>query len=189
MTTIDHTLFLWVNATPATPSGLIASARWFSEVLPNVALLALAPLALAGPQARRQVLGAALAMVLAWMAVRGLKGVFDMPRPFTLGLGYQWIQHADTPTFPSYHATVSAAWSAGLVFNARRHLQAWILVAGCVALAIAWSRVFLGVHFVSDVAMGLALGVSCALVARQCIASARGWISDVRSRQVGSEIR
>ncbi len=189
MTSIDQALFLWMNATPATPSGLIALARWFSEVLPIVALLALAPLALAGPQARKQVLGAALAMVLAWMAVRGLKGVFDMPRPFNLGLGYQWIQHAGTPTFPSYHATVSAAWSAGLVFHARHHLRAWIPVAGCVTLAIAWSRVFLGVHFVSDVAMGLALGVSCALVARQCITTAAGWLGAFRSRQVGSGIR
>ena len=120
MISIDHALFFWMNATPATPSGLIALARWFSESLPTVALLALVPLALLGPQARKQVMCAALAMVLAWVAVRGLKGVFDMPRPFTLGLGYQWIQHAGTPTFPSAHATVSAAWSAGLarIFHA-----------------------------------------------------------------------
>ncbi|QHE77944.1 phosphatase PAP2 family protein [Hydrogenophaga sp. PBL-H3] len=189
MTSIDNALFLWINATPATPPGLIALARWCSEVLPTVALLALAPLALAGQQARRQVMGAALAMALAWLAVRGLKGVFDMPRPFTLGLGHQWIPHAVTPAFPSYHATVSAAWSAGLLFHARRHLRVWILLAGCVTLAIAWSRVFLGVHFVSDVAMGLALGVSCALVARQCMAGAAGWLGAFRSRQVGSGIR
>lgn len=84
---------------------------------------------------------------------------------------------------------MSAAWSAGLVFHARHHLRAWIPVAGYVTLAIAWSRVFLGVHFVSDVAMGLALGVSCALVARQCIATAAGWLGAFRSREVGSGIR
>lgn len=189
MTSIDHALFLWLNATPATPPGLIALARWCSEILPTVAVLALVPLALVGPQARRQVLGAALAMALAWMVVRGARGMFDMPRPFTLGLGHRWIPHAGTPTFPSYHATVAAAWSAGLVFHARRHLLAWFSVAGCVTLAIAWSRVFLGVHFVSDVAMGVALGVACALVARQFIAGAAGWLGAIRSREVGSGIR
>lgn len=189
MTSLDQLLFLWLNATPATPEGLITLARWFSEALPTVALLALIPLALSGPRARKQVLGATLAMLLAWVAVRGLRGVFDMPRPFTLGLGHQWLEHAGTPSFPSYHAAVSAAWSAGLVFHARRNLRAWVLMAGGVTLTIAWSRVFLGVHFVSDVAMGLALGVTCALLARQFITSAAWWLRSVRSRQVGSEIR
>ncbi len=189
MTSFDQLLFLWLNATPATPAGLITLARWFSEALPTVALLALIPLALAGPRARKQVLGAVLAMLLAWVAVRGLRGVFDMPRPFTLGLGHQWLEHAGTPSFPSYHAAVSAAWSAGLVFHARRNLRSWVPMAGGVTLAIAWSRVFLGVHFVSDVAMGLALGVTCALIARQLITSAAWLLNSVRSRQVGSEIR
>ncbi|MCY1559533.1 hypothetical protein D9M68_965830 [compost metagenome] len=40
-------------------------------------------------------------------------------------------------------------------------------MAGGVALAIAWSRVFLGLHFVSDIAAGLLLGAACALTVRQ----------------------
>jgi undecaprenyl-diphosphatase len=43
----------------------------------------------------------------------------------------------------------------------------WLLVAGGLALTIAWSRVFLGLHFVSDIAVGLVLGAACALTARQ----------------------
>lgn len=167
MTRLDTLLFLWINATPDTPAWLLALARWVSTDLPALAVLALVPLLLFGRGGRRQCLGVCLAMVLAWLAVRGIRETVHVARPFELGLGGQWLEHAATASFPSFHAAVAGAWAVGLAFFAPWHPRRWLVAAGAVALAIAWSRVFLGLHFVSDIAVGLLLGVACAVTARR----------------------
>lgn len=167
MTRIDHLLFLWINATPDTPAWLMALARWLSTDLPALAVLALLPLVLIGPAARRQVLGVGLAMALTWLAVRGIRETVHVARPFELGLGGQWLVHAATAGFPSFHAAVAGAWAAALALFAPHSPRRWLLLAGGVALAIAWSRVFLGLHFVSDVTAGLLVGAACAAAAQQ----------------------
>lgn len=167
MTPLDTLLFLWINASAATPAWLLALARWVSTDLPALAIVALVPLVLFGPAARRQLLGVCLAMVLAWLAVRGIRETVHVARPFELGLGRQWLAHAATASFPSFHAAVAGAWAGGLAMFAPQRPRLWLALAGGVALAIAWSRVFLGLHFVSDIAVGLVLGAACAVTARQ----------------------
>jgi undecaprenyl-diphosphatase len=178
MTPLDTLLFLWINATPATPAWLLALARWASTELPAQALVALAPLVLFGPAARRQLLGVCLAMALAWLVVRGFRETVHVARPFELGLGRQWLAHAATAGFPSFHATVAGAWAAGLALFAPQRPRLWGTLAGGVALAIAWSRVFLGLHFVSDIAAGLVLGAACAITVSQAL----GWLARRRRR-------
>ena len=68
-------------------------------------------------------------------------------------------------SFPSGHATAAAACYAGLALIAGRRRSARarsILVgaAGGIAVAVATSRVLLGVHWLTDVRAGLALGWS-----------------------------
>lgn len=167
MTPLEAQLFLWINATADTPAWLIALARWVSTDLPALAVLALVPWVLFGRAARRQLLGVCLAMALAWLAVRGIRETVQVARPFELGLGRQWLAHAASASFPSFHAAVAGAWAAGLAMFALHRPRLWLALAGGVALAIAWSRVFLGLHFVSDIAVGLLLGAACALTTRQ----------------------
>lgn len=169
MTQLDHLLFLWINATAGTPEWLLALARWASTDLPAFAVVALAPLVLFGRASRRQFLGVCLAMVLAWLAVRGIRETVHVARPFELGLGRQWLAHAATASFPSFHAAVAGAWAASLVLLAPSRPRWWMGLAGGVALAIAWSRVFLGLHFVSDIVVGLVLGLACAVTSRQAM--------------------
>lgn len=167
MTRLDTLLFLWINAASDTPAWLLELARWISNDLPALAIVGLVPQMLFGPTARRQVLGACLAMTLAWLAVRGVRETVHVARPFELGLGLQWLAHAATAGFPSFHAAVAGAWAAALTLFAPRPTRWWLLFAGGLALLIAWSRVFLGVHFVSDVAVGLVLGAASAVTARR----------------------
>lgn len=190
MTRIDTWLFLSINATADTPNWLIALGRWVSTDLPLLAIVALVPLLLFGPASRRQLLGVGLAMVLAWLTVRGIREAVHIARPFELGVGQQWLAHSASASFPSFHAAVASAWAAGLVLFAPRHPRVWLLVAGALALAIAWSRVFLGLHFVSDIAAGVVLGVASAVTARQCLA----WVGRRRAApalrpMAGSETR
>jgi undecaprenyl-diphosphatase len=75
------------------------------------------------------------------------------------------IAHTLGPSFPSGHTTGAAACFAGfaLVLGRGRSRNAQAMLAGLavfVAVAVAASRVLLGVHWLSDVIAGLALGWS-----------------------------
>ncbi len=71
--------------------------------------------------------------------------------------------HLLGPSFPSGHtATAAAFWAAAALLLGRgRSQRAHALLAGgavAIAVAVACSRVFLDVHWFSDVLGGLALG-------------------------------
>ncbi len=87
------------------------------------------------------------------------KQVFDRPRPPTsLWLGTAW-----GPSFPSGHATQSiACWGAVAVVacvlvHSRALRAATIALAVCIALVVGTSRVYLAVHWASDVVCGWAI--------------------------------
>ena len=87
-----------------------------------------------------------------------LKLIVDRDRPDVM----QLVEAAGS-SFPSGHSTAAAAaWSAVALVLGRdrgRVTRAW-LAAGAVviAVAVATSRALLGVHWVTDVVGGLALG-------------------------------
>jgi membrane-associated phospholipid phosphatase len=112
---------------------------------------------------RRFPLGAVLAAVsygVATVLANVLKGVFDRPRP---PVDHPQIHPlVDVPhsaSMPSGHAAgaFAAAVAVGLVHPRLR----WPLIV--LAALIALSRVWLGVHYLSDVLVGAALGSAVAL--------------------------
>jgi undecaprenyl-diphosphatase len=94
-----------------------------------------------------------------------LKGLYDRPRPDFAPLGIYF--HAQS--FPSGHSTASAALWLSLAmlaasFESRRREKAfWFAVAGLVIAGVGFSRVFLGVHWPTDVLAGWVLGGCWAL--------------------------
>ena len=95
------------------------------------------------------------------------KSVVDRPRPPM----HLWLTSASSSAFPSGHATQSlstfaalALVSAAVVPVARRP---GLVLAAVVAAGVGWSRVYLGVHWTTDVLAGwLAAACWVALVAR-----------------------
>jgi undecaprenyl-diphosphatase len=93
-----------------------------------------------------------------------LKMGFDRPRPQL----FTWGTHALTSSFPSGHAMSAAAVYLTVAYLAARLQRRFVprvitaLIAGLVVLLISTSRVYLGVHYPSDVVAGVLLGVGWA---------------------------
>ena len=122
---------------------------------------------------------ACVLLVMASVALSGLlanilKQVIGRARPMTDGGAevYQFNLLAFDPawaSFPSGHATTSMAMMIALAMILPRHALA------CIAIGLlgAVTRVQLGVHWASDVAAGITLGVAVTIVLRQRLDAGR----------------
>ncbi|HGF4016610.1 MULTISPECIES: phosphatase PAP2 family protein [Burkholderia cepacia complex] len=144
----NQSLFLIINATPATPRWLIESAILIAADLIYLIPILLTAIWLCGNEVQRNLAIHACAVAIVGLGANQLIGlVWQHPRPFMIGLGYTPIRHASDSSFPSDHATVFAAIALTLLAGGARRWGGVILVCGC---AVAWARVFLGVHFPLD---------------------------------------
>ena len=152
---IDAALFELVNAGPSVPAWSLPFASFASDFLPALLALALAIGALLDRRWRHAFFTAMVSLLAVWLIVHVFRGLFPMPRPAFYGLGIQWVPQGVRPGFPSMHAagTFTAAFSLWCL--PRR----WpMLAALAVAATVAWSRLYLGLHFPSDVVAAAMLG-------------------------------
>jgi undecaprenyl-diphosphatase len=104
-----------------------------------------------------------------------LKLLVDRPRP----LDHPLVPEPTSASFPSGHAATSFACAATLSFMLPRY-AAPVLYA--LAAGIAYSRVYVGVHYPIDVIAGAALGLAVATALRRLPAALR---RSRRARQPG----
>lgn len=114
-------------------------------------------------RARRAVVYATVAGVLALVVnVLVSHAAPYRPRPFVLlpHAVHQLISHKADTSFPSDHAAGSFAFAVGLFYaGASDGIWALILAAG-----VAVARVFVGVHWPTDVMVGAVVGVISGLL-------------------------
>ncbi|MFB6107116.1 MAG: phosphatase PAP2 family protein [Halobacteriaceae archaeon] len=99
--------------------------------------------------------------------VLALKAAFALQRPPSS----LWLVHADGPAFPSGHATSATVMYGGLAYyldRGRRRTR--LAVAATLAVAVAASRVLLGVHYPTDVVAGVVVGTAYLAVATRVVA-------------------
>jgi len=156
------------------------------------ALLALVMYARAWWQRDRQkVVGAG------WAGLAGVVGLalnqlfvhaLDEPRPYAvMPHALVLIPRSTDPSAPSDHAVVVAAVATGLwLVDQRVGLFAWVL-----ALLMAFTRVYVGAHYPSDVLLGLAEGALVAVLggylARPVLT--RAWTGLSRTRVAALVVR
>ena len=113
------------------------------------------------PPMRHAALVAGLSFILA-LAINMLIGLFvHRVRPNDAGLTHALISISPDWSFPSDHSATSMAIAAALWFQDRKKLASVFLIA---AVAVGLSRIFVGVHYVSDVVSGAMVGIAVAYV-------------------------
>lgn len=104
---------------------------------------------------RKHVMGRVGMVILFTFVLNALiKGIFQVPRPDIV----EHLVHADDWSFPSGHsqgAMVLWGWLAYELKDKRGYLMAAFLIAG-----VGFSRVYLGVHYPTDVLGGYVIGLT-----------------------------
>jgi undecaprenyl-diphosphatase len=166
---VDHFALVWLRD-PGDAHTLIVP-RWTLQLaiaITSIGGAAIrAPIAVAGVMGlylagrRRDALALALAVASAAIALPLIKTGFARARP---DLMWHLVEEGK-PSFPSGHALGSAVTFPLLGLFAGR--SGWMLAGIALALLIGLSRVFLGVHWLSDVVGGWLLGAAwvCATIA------------------------
>jgi len=135
-------------------TGYTGLGQWL--VLAAAALVAVA--ALAASARRREAAFLLIAMVAELLLNLALKSAFARARPPLAGA----LVHAGGYAFPSGHAMASATFALALAVIAwpTRWRVPAALLAAAFALLMGASRIYLGVHWLTDVLAGWAMAVA-----------------------------
>ncbi len=165
MSYLNHSLFHLINGvwiSPVLDPCMIFLSRANDYGAVWLALLGVLA-ALGGRTGRWAALAGLVALMVGFASSEGLKDLVMQPRPFTsLPEARLLVSPPESYSFPSSNVAYAFAASIGSSLAARRlvgrvPLWGWSFLA--LAAAISYSRVYVGVHYPSDVLGGAILGV------------------------------
>lgn len=111
---------------------------------------------LAATGRRRAALDVIGAGAVAWTAAQAVKPLVDRPRPYQADGALRLVAEPAGASWPSGHVAVAAGMAAALRPEmSRRGRVGAAVLAGFVAV----SRIYVGVHYLTDVIAGLGVGV------------------------------
>ncbi|HYS68374.1 MAG TPA: phosphatase PAP2 family protein [Paraburkholderia sp.] len=162
--TFNQALFLMINATPSAPAWQIDVARSIADYVIYLVPLTLVAMWLFGDGRQREAGIRACCVTLLALGLNQIIGlVWPHPRPFMIGIGHTFLEHAPDPSFPSDHGTIFASVALTLLLSGVKRYAFLIMLSG---LAVAWARVFIGIHFPLDMAGAVVVAcVACLLIA------------------------
>lgn len=97
---------------------------------------------------------AVLSFAISFESAFILKHIFEIPRPYDIW-NLQPLAHQSQPSFPSLHTAFVFSCLPFLKHGLKRYQYIWFIFA----MLIAFSRLYVGVHSLSDVVGGMILGV------------------------------
>lgn len=150
---------------------LTIAMQWLTDFGQPFILIALGLTAAAGfllTRHKNEALFLALVMVGSLIVELSLKTAFQRERPETTFFGTTAPRSYSFPSGHALHATAFfgtlALLGSGHIRRRSRRIALWC-AAGALAFAIGFSRVYLGVHYPSDVLAGFAAGAAWAAAA------------------------
>lgn len=163
---LDQGLFYLTNAAWTNPPlDALMPALSVAGNLGVVWLVLLGTIAAFGKKTGRKIaLAGLVALAIGFAASEIIKELTVRPRPFAVLPDVRLLVSAP-PSYalPSGHATSAFAAAGGAALAARRLLgrvPAWSWGMLTLAAAVAYSRLYVGVHWPTDVAAGVALGLA-----------------------------
>ncbi len=149
--------------------GAMFAAEWLIFLVPFSLVLLWA----SGTGPRREVaLRAFLAAACALTLNAMIGHLWYSPRPFVAEVGHTFLLHAPDSSFPSDHATSIFSVALVLAFSRVPLARSLGLVMLPISLLVAWSRVYLGVHWPKDMIGALLVSGGFALLAYTPLAQA-----------------
>lgn len=113
------------------------------------------------PHVRHVLIASGLSFLLG-LALNQLVLLFvHRDRPYDAGITHLLIAKSADPSFPSDHATASIGIAAAFLLHGMRRTGAGFLAA---AIMLMLSRVYIGIHYASDVLGGALTGFIAALI-------------------------
>jgi undecaprenyl-diphosphatase len=165
--TVDSSIFRWINDLAGRATWANGLVRFYAKA-GIVVFAVLLLVAFLEARRRHDSRGVAIsvwaggAALAALMLAQLIGRAVDRARPYDVLDNVHLLAARSTDfSFPSDHATVAGAVAAGLLLLADRR---WGIIAATGAVLMALARIYIGVHYPSDVAAGLALGAGVALV-------------------------
>ncbi len=156
---------------------------WAGSAFLLVPLALIACVALLRAGLRREALAVALSLGGARLIFNWVKLLVSRPRP-----PVEHLQAVTGSSFPSGHATQASAFWLSLVFvlpaagASAKLTRVAAGVALVIVLTVAASRVYLGVHYPSDVVAGMLLGAGWATYVSRCLRGPQGLSGGSRAR-------
>ncbi|AOM40716.1 undecaprenyl-diphosphate phosphatase [Xenorhabdus hominickii] len=149
---LNHNLFTFINATPDSSPVMISLAILIAKYFVFIYPITLATLWLWGKEEaitnQRIVVSKSCIAFAFGITASYIIGIFaPHARPFVEGFGHNFLEHAPTESFPSNHGTAVFTFALAVIFWHRTWLGACLMIIAC---AIAWSRVYVGVHWPID---------------------------------------
>ncbi len=175
MDAINRALFALINASPSPNPEIVALARVIAVWGIYGVVAATIGLWIRGSNAVRRAVAVAWAGTVVAMALNFVVGlIWFSPRPFAIGAGTQFLEHAADNSFPSDHVTLMLALGVGLLLA--RGVRLWGLLVTGLGIATAWARIYLGVHWpfdmlasvlISGIGALIGAGVGCRVRSRK----------------------
>jgi membrane-associated phospholipid phosphatase len=132
---------------------------------------------------RRIGIRALLLLIFTDLLSTSFKLLFHQPRPYWLG-GVKELSAETSYGLPSSHASDSLAVGGYLITQVKQNWARWLI--GVVVFFIAFSRMYLGVHFPQDVLVGWLIGFFMLWVFARWAKAIRHWLDGMTlTAQIG----
>lgn len=146
--TINLIWFQSINASANASELIVGIAKFFAQYLLYALPIFFILLWLFGNEAQKEMILKSIFVIIISLCIGQLISIlFPHPRPFMMGVGRTLIYHASNASFPSHHMIFFSAVFIS-IFLAKEYKLSMIFFI--LMLLVAWSRIYLGVHFPFD---------------------------------------